>query len=103
MFVAAERFISSLINKFGKHPSFNRDGERNWYPHQVCKFLKINNHTHSPFEKSIIVERTMQHIKDRTEIFDDYFPRRNEKCKLKHINSSIKLFVDMDNNEVTKA
>ena len=32
---------------------------------QACRFLKLDHHTHSPFEKSII-ERTIQYIKDRT-------------------------------------
>jgi putative transposase len=40
---------------------------------------------HSSYEKSII-ERTIQYIKDRTkECFDDYFPCRKKKCKLKHV------------------
>ena len=43
--------------------------EGTWYP-QACKFLKLEPST---FEKSIIV-RTIQYIKDRTEMFDDYFP-----------------------------
>ena len=33
--------------------------------------LKLNHHLHS-FEKSIN-ERTTQYVKDRIEIFDDYF------------------------------
>ncbi len=57
MFVA-ECFISSLINKFGKH-AVSINGERTWYPHQIYKLLKINNHIHSSFEKSIIIETTM--------------------------------------------
>ncbi len=68
--IAAERFIASLINKFGKSPILTDIGT--WY-HQVYRFLKLKHHVHSPFEKSII-ERTTQYIKDRTERFDDYFP-----------------------------
>jgi len=56
----------------------------------VCnlKFLKLQHHVHSPLEESIIIERPIQYIKDRsTECFDDYFPYRKKKnCKLKHIN-----------------
>ena len=62
MFVA-ERFLSNLIKDYGKHP-LSTDGGT-WYP-QACKFLKLEHHIHSPYEKSII-ERTMQYIKDRTE------------------------------------
>jgi putative transposase len=80
--LVAERFISSLINRYGKHSVSTDGGTR--YPPQACQFLKLNHHIHSSFEKSII-ERTMQYIKDRTECFDDYFPCRKKKCKLKHV------------------
>jgi hypothetical protein len=46
---------------------------------QACRFLKLNHHLHSYYEKSII-ERTIQYIKDRTkEGFDDYFPCRRRR------------------------
>ena len=71
MFVA-EKFIAGLTKVYNKH-SVSTDGGT-WYP-QACKFLKIDHHLNSSYEKSII-ERTMQYIKDRTEGFDDYFPCR---------------------------
>ena len=80
MFVA-ERFLSKIVEEYGKHPVSTDGGS--WYP-QACRFLKLKHHIHSSFEKSII-ERTMQYIKDRTECFDDYFPCRKKKCKLKHV------------------
>ncbi|KAA2281217.1 DDE-type integrase/transposase/recombinase [Candidatus Nitrosocosmicus agrestis] len=80
MFVA-ERFLSGLIRIHGKH-AISTDGGT-WYP-QACRFLGLEHHIHSSFEKSII-ERTVQYIKDRTESFDDYFPCRLENCKLKHV------------------
>jgi putative transposase len=95
MFVA-ERFISSLIKHHDIHP-ISTDGGT-WYP-QACRFLKINHHLHSSYEKSII-ERTMQYIKDRTESFDDYFPCRKKKCKLKHVMNWLNLFVDFHNREL---
>ena len=61
----------------GKHPVSTDGGT--WYP-QACRFLKLNHHIHSSFEKSLI-ERTMQYTKDRTEGFDDYFP-----CRMKIAN-----------------
>ncbi len=76
----AERFLSDTVNQYRNH-YVSTDGGT-WYP-QACKFLKLKHH-HSSFEKSII-ERTMQYIKDRTENFDDYFPCKKNKCKLKHI------------------
>ncbi len=93
----AERFISSLINKYGQHPVSTDGGA--WYP-QACGFLGLNNrHIHPSFEKSLI-ERTMQDIKDRTESFDDYFPCNRKKCKLKHVKNWFNLFTDQYNKEV---
>jgi putative transposase len=95
MLFVAERFIASLIDKYGKHP-ISTDGGT-WYP-QACRFLNLEHHTHSSFEK-IIIERTMQYIKDRTEGFDDYFPCNRKKCKLKHLRQWFYLFVDQHNGE----
>ena len=67
MFVT-ERFLSNIVRDYGKHPVSTDGGT--WYP-QACRFLKLDHHMHSSFEKSLI-ERTMQYIKDRTECFDDY-------------------------------
>src|SRR6476646_6585739 len=68
MFVA-ERFLSNLLKEYGKYPVSTDGGT--WYP-QACRFLKLQHHIHSSYEKSVI-ERTIQYIKDRTECFDDYF------------------------------
>jgi putative transposase len=95
MFVA-ERFISKLVKTYGSHPVSTDGGT--WYP-QACRFLKLQHHIHSSFEKSL-VERTMQYIKDRTESFDDYFPCRLENCKLKHVKNWLNLFIDYHNKEL---
>jgi putative transposase len=79
MFVVIEQFISDVVDEYGEHPVSTAGGT--WYS-QACRFLKINHHIHSSYEKSII-ERTMQYIKDRTENFDDYLLCRKKKCKLK--------------------
>ena len=53
-----------------------------------------HHHIHSSFEKNIIiVERTIQYIKDRTEGFDDYFPCGKNKCRLEHVTHWLNLFV----------
>jgi putative transposase len=96
MFVAV-RFLSDIVDEYGKH-SVSPDGET-WYP-QACQFLKLQHHLHSPFEKSII-ERTIQYIKDRTEGFDDYFPCKKKRCKLKHVQQWLNLFSDYYNKEIT--
>ena len=58
--LVAERFIFGLVKAHGKHPVSTDGGT--WYP-QACRFLNLNHHIHSPFEKSLI-ERTMQYIKE---------------------------------------
>jgi putative transposase len=60
---------NNKVKKYGKHPVSTDGGT--WYP-QACKFLNMNHHLHSFYEKRMI-ERTIQYIKDRTESFDDYF------------------------------
>ena len=74
MFVA-ERFISDVVEEHGKHPISTDGGS--WYP-QACKFLKLDHHIHSSFEKSII-ERTMQYIKIELNVLTIIFlvERRN--------------------------
>ncbi|HEY6537091.1 MAG TPA: hypothetical protein VIY08_15050 [Candidatus Nitrosocosmicus sp.] len=56
MFVAKERFISYVVEEYGKH-HISTDGGT-WYP-QACRFLNLNHYIHSYFEKSLI-EITMQ-------------------------------------------
>ena len=59
MFVA-EKLYSSIVKDYGKHPVSTDGGT--WYP-QACRFLNLEHHIHSPYEKSII-ERTVQYIKE---------------------------------------
>ena len=90
-------FLPHIVNKYGLHAVSSDCGT--WYP-QACRFLKLNYHLHSYFEKSII-ERTMQYIKDRTECFNGYFPCKKNKCKLNHVKQWLKLFVYQHNKEIT--
>jgi putative transposase len=92
----AKRFLSHVINKYGLH-DVSTDGGT-WYS-QACKLLKLKHHLLTPLLKKLI-ERTMQYIKDRTECFDDYFPCKKNKCKLKHVNQWLKLFVYEHNKEI---
>jgi hypothetical protein len=39
----------------------------------------------------------MEYVKDRTEIFDDYYPCIKEDCNLKHVYNRIGLFIFMYN------
>jgi putative transposase len=54
MFVA-EHFLPDVVDEYGPHPVYTDGGS--WYPLQACRFLKLNHHIHSTFEKSLI-ERT---------------------------------------------
>ena len=99
MFVA-ERFLSHVLDKYGKHQVSSEMVVVLGTHHKACKFLNLYHHLHSSFEKSII-ERTVQYIKDRTENFDDYFPcKKKNKCKLNHIKQWLKLFVYQHNKEI---
>jgi putative transposase len=57
MFVA-EKFIRSLVEKYGKHTVYS-DGDT-WYP-QACKILRLKHYLNAPLEKSLI-ERVVQHL-----------------------------------------
>jgi putative transposase len=55
MFVIAERFISKLVMTYGPHPVYKDGGT--WYPSQACRFLKLQHHLHSSFEKAWLKEQ----------------------------------------------
>ena len=74
MFVA-EKFIRSLVEKYGKHTVYSDGGT--WYP-QACTFLHLKHRLHSHLEKSLI-ERVVQYFKDRVESFDDVLPMQYVK------------------------
>ena len=100
MFVA-EKFISSLVEKYGRHTECILI-MRTWYPPQACNFLNLKHRLHSHLEKSLI-ERVIQYFKDRTESFDDYYPCVNNKkrnCNLQHVYNWIKLFVYLYNTKI---
>ena len=47
----AEKFIRSLVSRFGKH-TVRTDGGT-WYPQQACTFLHLKHRLHSTLEKSL--------------------------------------------------
>ena len=97
--LVAEQFIQKLATEYGKHPVYTDGGAGTWYP-QACKFLKLEHHLHSSFEKGIIERTIIQYVKDRTECFDDYFPCRKNKCRLEHVMHWMTLFIDMHNEMI---
>ena len=95
--LVAESFLRSLIKIYGRHTVYSDGGS--WYP-EACSYLGLEHLLHSPFEKSII-ERTIEYFKDRTEIFDDYYPCKNTiQYDLTHVHNWLGLFVSMHNADI---
>jgi putative transposase len=95
--IVAESFLRSLIKIYGKHIVYSDGGT--WYP-EACVSLGLEHRLHSPYEKSI-VERTIEYLKDRTEIFDDYYPcMKVGLCNLRHVHKWLILFVFMHNSVI---
>ena len=59
-----EKFIESLVSKYGRHPVYTDGGT--WYD-EACNILKLKHYLHSPLEKSLM-ERVNQYFKDRSRI-----------------------------------
>ena len=56
LLVAAERFLKALVIEYGKHPlSTDMVGDM-VYP-QACRFLNIEHHIHSLYERGSIIEK----------------------------------------------
>jgi putative transposase len=47
------------------------------------------------------MEQTIQYKKDRTEMFDVYFPCQKDNCTLEHVRNWFNLFVEVYNNSMT--
>jgi putative transposase len=80
----AEKFIRSLVAKYGKHIVYTDGGT--WY-YEACNVIGLKHYLHSPLEKSLI-ERVVQYFKDRIECFDDYYPcnsKRRGDCNNGHV------------------
>lgn len=70
------RFFQQLRNRYGRKPIFT-DGAH-WYK-EACKWLRLEHQVYG-IELKNLMERFIQHIKDRTECFDDHFPCRKPDC-----------------------
>jgi transposase-like protein len=74
------QFFKELRNRSCRKHIFT-DGAR-WYKDKdACKWLRLKHQVYSTELKNVM-ERFIQKIKDRTKYFDDYFPCRNNKCRL---------------------
>jgi putative transposase len=95
--LVAEKFIRSLVEKYGKHTVYTDGGT--WYD-EACNIIGLKHYLHSSLEKSLM-ERVNQYFKDRIEGFDDYYPCMQNDCNLLHVHNWIQLFVSMYNDTTT--
>ena len=49
--LVAEKFIRSLVDKYGKHTVYTDGGT--WYD-EACNVLRLKHYLHSPFQKSLM-------------------------------------------------
>ena len=95
--LVAEKFIRSLVVRYGNHTVYTDGGT--WYD-EACNVLRLKHYLHSSFEKSLM-ERVNQYFKDRIEGFDDYYPCMQDECNLLHVYNWIQFFVSMYNDAIT--
>ena len=94
--LVAEKFIRSLVEKYGRHTVYTDGGT---LYDEACNIIGLKHYLHSPFQKSLM-ERVNQYFKDRTESFDDYYPCRQMECNLFHVYNWIQFFVSMYNDTI---
>jgi putative transposase len=64
------RFFRQLRDRYGRKPIFTDAAA--WY-NEACRWLRLEHHVYGTAWKNLM-ERFIQHVKDRTECFDDHFP-----------------------------
>ena len=96
--LVAEKFIRSLVPKYGRHTVYTDGGT--WYT-EACNVIGLKHYLNSPFEKSLM-KRFNQYFKDRTESFDDYCPCMQDDCNLLHVHNWVHFFVSVYNDTIYK-
>ncbi|HJT83572.1 MAG TPA: DDE-type integrase/transposase/recombinase [Nitrososphaeraceae archaeon] len=94
--IITEKFIQSLVEKYGRHTVYTERGT--WY-NEACKVIGLKHYLNSSIEKSLM-ERVNQYFKDRIECFNDYYPCMQNKCNLFHVHNWIQFFVSMYNDTI---
>ena len=89
-----KNLFDSLVEKYGRHTVYTDGGTG---IDEACNILKLKHYLHSSIEKSLM-ERVNQYFKDRTELFDDYYPCVKNECNLFHVHNWIQFFVSMYND-----
>lgn len=85
------RFFRQLRDRYGRKPIFTDAAA--WY-NEACRWLRLPHHVYGTEWKNLMERFIQQHIKDRTECFDDHFPCRKPDCdRQRHVWNWLKLFV----------
>jgi transposase-like protein len=71
------QFFKQLRNRYGRKIIFT--GGAYWY-NTICRWLRLPHKIYRPELKNMM-ERFVQHIKYRTEFFDDRFPCKKVKIR----------------------
>ncbi|MDR4511115.1 MAG: hypothetical protein MRJ93_05350 [Nitrososphaeraceae archaeon] len=94
--LVAEKFIRSLVSKYGKHTIYTDGGT--CYD-QVCNVIGLKHYLHSSIKKSLM-ERVNLYLKDCIISFDDYYLYRQFESNLFHVHNWIQFFISMYNDMV---
>jgi putative transposase len=86
--LTAELFLQTLIDRYGRHPVYTDEGD--WYP-DACRSLELEHRIYDAVRGNLM-ERFVQYVKDRTEVFDDYFPCRREHCRFEHVEGWLRYY-----------
>ena len=96
--LVAEKFIKSLVQRYGKHTVYTDGGT--WYE-EACNVLRLKHYLHSALEKSLM-ERVNKYFNDRIESFDDYYSCIRNECNLLHVYNWIQFFVSIYNDTTSE-
>ena len=91
----AEKFIRSLVKKYGKHIVFTDGGT--WY-NEACNVIRLKHYLHSRFWEKFD-GKSQQYFNDRIESLDDYYPciQKENEGNLFRVYNLIQFFVSMYN------
>jgi putative transposase len=91
IFFVCYQFLKQLRSRYGRKPILT-DGALGYY--EACKWLRLPHQVYGTKLKNLM-ERFIQHMKDRTECFDDHFPcrKKKENCDMQHVWNWLRLFV----------
>lgn len=87
--LTAQLFLQRLIDRYGMHPVWTDAGE--WYP-DASRSLGLEHHVYDD-ARGNLMERFVQYVKDRTEVFDDYFPCRRPHCRFEHVEGWLNYYM----------